>query len=49
MASILPPFSPNLAVMVALQVIAGISSGTFYPPSLTYALRSLPMRTPFTG
>jgi DHA2 family multidrug resistance protein len=43
-ASILLPFSPNLAVMFALQVIAGISSGTFYPLTMTYALRSLPMR-----
>src|SRR3977135_3276169 len=36
-ASILLPFSPNLTVMLVLQVIAGISSGTFYPLTLTYA------------
>jgi DHA2 family multidrug resistance protein len=44
MTSILLPLAPNLAVMLALQVIAGISSGTFYPLTMTYALRSLPMR-----
>ena len=38
------PLSPNLAVMLALLVIAGLSSGTFYPLTMTYALRSLPMR-----
>ena len=43
-ASILLPFSPNLAVMLALQVIAGLSSGTFYPLTMTYALRNLPLR-----
>jgi len=43
-AAILLPFSPNLAVMLTLEVIAGISSGTFYPLTMTYALRSLPMR-----
>src|SRR5258705_686113 len=48
-ASILLPFSPNLTVMLALQVIAGISSGTFYPLTLTYALRSLPLRYTIYG
>jgi len=43
-ASILLPLAPNLAVMLALQVIAGISSGTFYPLTMSYALRSLPVR-----
>ncbi|HKF57270.1 MAG TPA: MFS transporter [Blastocatellia bacterium] len=43
-ASILLPLSPNLTVMLALQAIAGISSGTFYPLTMTYALRNLPMR-----
>src|SRR5262245_16857140 len=42
--SILLPFSPNLTVMLALQVIAGISAGTFYPLTMSYALRSLPLR-----
>src|SRR6267378_6099083 len=48
-ASILLPFSPNLAVLLALQVIAGLSSGTFYPLTMTYALRSLPMRYAIYG
>ena len=43
-ASVLLPLAPNLAVMLALQVIAGISSGTFYPLTMSYALRSLPVR-----
>src|ERR1700756_817207 len=36
------PFSPNLGVLLALQVISGLASGTFYPLTLTYALRALP-------
>jgi len=43
-ASILLPFSPNLQVMLCLQVISGLASGTFYPLTLSYALRALPMR-----
>jgi DHA2 family multidrug resistance protein len=42
--SILLPFSPNLKVMICLQVISGLSSGTFYPLTLSYALRALPLR-----
>jgi DHA2 family multidrug resistance protein len=48
-ASLLLPFSPNLGVMFALQVIAGLSSGTFYPLTLSYALRSLPLRYSIFG
>jgi len=44
LCSLLLPFSPNLRVMLCLQVISGLSSGTFYPLTLTYALRALPMR-----
>jgi DHA2 family multidrug resistance protein len=43
-SSILLPFSPNLQVMLCLQVISGIASGTFYPLTLSYALRALPLR-----
>ena len=43
LVSLLLPFSPNLSVSLFLLVIAGLSSGTFYPLTLTYALRSLPM------
>src|SRR6266481_1570573 len=43
-SSILLPFSPNLQVMFCLQVVSGFASGTFYPLTLSYALRALPMR-----
>src|SRR5262245_25488605 len=42
--SILLPFSPSLRVMLCLQVISGLSSGTFYPLTLSYALNVLPLR-----
>ena len=48
-ATVLMPFSPNLTVMLALQVIAGIGSGPFYPLAMTYALRSLPLRYTIYG
>ncbi len=41
-ASILLPFSSSLAVMLALQAIAGISSGAFYTLTLTFVARNLP-------
>src|ERR1700755_1999725 len=44
LCSLLLPFSPNLQTMLCLQVISGLASGTFYPLTLTYALRALPMR-----
>jgi len=44
LCSILLPFSPNLQTMLCLQVISGLASGTFYPLTLSYALRALPMR-----
>ena len=42
--SILLPFAPNLAVMLLLQVIAGLTSGSFYPLALSFILRNLPVR-----
>jgi len=42
--SIFLPFSPSLRVMLCLQVISGLSSGTFYPLALSYALLALPVR-----
>jgi DHA2 family multidrug resistance protein len=48
-ATILMPFSPNLTVMLALQVIAGIGSGTFYPLTMTFVLRNLPLRYTIYG
>ena len=44
LCSILLPFSPSLRVMLCLQVIGGLSSGTFYPLTLSFALRALPLR-----
>jgi MFS transporter, DHA2 family, multidrug resistance protein len=44
LCSILLPFSPGLRVMLCLQVISGLSSGTFYPLTLSYALTALPVR-----
>ena len=44
LCSILLPFSPSLRVMLCLQVISGLSSGTFYPLTLAYALNALPVR-----
>jgi MFS transporter, DHA2 family, multidrug resistance protein len=44
LCSLLLPFAPNLQVMLGLQVVSGLASGTFYPLTLTYALRALPPR-----
>lgn len=44
LCSLLLPFSPGLRVMLCLQVISGLASGTFYPLTLAYALRALPLR-----
>ena len=44
LCSLLLPFSPNLSVMLCLQVVSGLSSGTFYPLTFTYAARALPLR-----
>jgi len=44
LCSLLLPFSPNLKVMLCLQVISGLTSGTFYPLTLSYALRALPVK-----
>src|ERR1044072_8640493 len=43
-SSLLLPFSPSLRVMLCVQVISGLSSGTFYPLTLSYALNALPVR-----
>src|SRR5262249_23871880 len=44
LVSIALPFSPNLTTMLALQTIAGLASGTFYPLALSFALQSLPLK-----
>ena len=47
--SLVLPFAPNLPVMLLLQVIAGLSSGTFYSLTLTFALTALPKRLVIWG
>ena len=47
--SIALPFSPNLWAMLFLQAIAGLSSGTFYSLTLTFALIALPRRLVIWG
>src|SRR5580700_6971216 len=42
--SILLPFSPNFWVMLALEALAGLASGTFYSLTMTFVLTSLPKR-----
>lgn len=42
--AILLPFSANFWVMLALQVLAGLGSGTFYSLTMTFVLTSLPKR-----
>ena len=44
LCSLLLPFAPSLSVMLVLQVVSGLSSGTFYPLTFTYAARALPLR-----
>lgn len=43
-ASALLPFAPKFWVILALLVIAGIASGTFYSLTLTFVLTALPKR-----
>jgi DHA2 family multidrug resistance protein len=47
--SILLPFSPNIWVMYGLLVLAGLTSGTFYSLTLTFALTALPRRLVIFG
>ncbi len=42
LTSLLLPFSPTLAVLLVLQAVAGLSSGSFYSLTLTFVARSLP-------
>lgn len=42
--SVLLPFAPNYQVMLALVVIAGLASGTFYSLTMTFVLTTLPKR-----
>ena len=47
--SLLLPFSPNLQTMLFLLVLAGLTAGTFYPLTLSFVLRNLPMRYVLVG
>ncbi len=38
------PFVHHYSLLIALLVIAGLTSGTFYPLTLTFALRNVPLR-----
>src|ERR1700758_3832617 len=43
-ASFLLPFAPNYQVMMALVIVAGLASGTFYSLTMTFVLTNLPKR-----
>lgn len=47
--SFLIPFCHSLGSVIALLVAAGLSAGTFYPLTLSFVLRSLPMRYVLLG
>ncbi len=47
--SFLLPFATSLPVLLALLVCAGLSAGTFYPLTLSFVLRNLPMRYVLLG
>ncbi|HEX7761785.1 MAG TPA: MFS transporter, partial [Caulobacteraceae bacterium] len=42
--SLLEPFSPNLAMLLALQFVGGLASGFFIPLTLSFILRGVPPR-----
>ena len=43
------PLIHNYSLLVAALIVAGLTSGTFYPLTLTFALRNIPLRfLPFT-
>jgi DHA2 family multidrug resistance protein len=43
------PFIHNYSLLIATLIVAGLTSGTFYPLTLTFALRITPLRfLPFT-
>jgi MFS transporter, DHA2 family, multidrug resistance protein len=43
------PFIHNYSLLIVAIVLAGLTSGTFYPLTLTFALRNIPLRfLPFT-
>jgi DHA2 family multidrug resistance protein len=42
--SILLPYAPTYPAMIILLVLAGLTAGTFYPLTLAFILRNLPVR-----
>lgn len=49
LVSALLPFATNHLAMLALLVCAGLTAGTFYPLTLSFVLRNLPMRYVLVG
>jgi MFS transporter, DHA2 family, multidrug resistance protein len=47
--SFLIPLCHSLEVVIALLIVAGLSAGTFYPLTLSFVLRSLPIRFVLLG
>jgi len=47
--SLLLPFASSLPVILTLLVLAGLTAGTFYPLTLSFVLRNLPMRYVLLG
>ena len=47
--SIALPFAVHLPLMLVLLVLAGLTAGVFYPLTLSFVLRSLPMRYVLLG
>jgi len=46
---LLAPFIHSYSLMIVAIVLAGLTSGTFYPLTLTFALRNIPLRfLPYT-
>jgi MFS transporter, DHA2 family, multidrug resistance protein len=48
-ASAVLPFCHSLTALIGLLVVAGLAAGTFYPLTLSFVLRSLPMRYVLLG
>jgi DHA2 family multidrug resistance protein len=47
--SLFSPLAPDLTTLLALQVLGGLSSGTFYPLTLSFVLRNLPTKLVLFG
>src|SRR6202451_2159421 len=47
--SFLIPFCHSLSLVIALLIIGGLSAGTFYPLTLSFVLRNLPIRYVLLG